>query len=410
MSRSTKRVLLGALGALVLSAGAPALASAAKLYVSPTTGGRGHSCAASGFSQVQAAINAANPGDTVVVCGGPYKEQLTIAKNITLEGKESASVALPAAPLGGTECAVSTSYTLVQICNNASVAIKSVAFHGTFTPCPGTRDFVVFVGGEATLAATKSQFEGPGCSEDGSALQIGRGFTGQVGHASLSKDAIDGYGKNGLTIDGPGSTASVSGITIIGAGSGVIGQNGIQVSRGATATITKAHVSNNTCKENPTCGDTGESQWEEDAAGVLVYRGAATVTKSELKNNDIGIEYVSAGATRPASPELTAKHNTITGGFGSVEISQGRALLEKNTLSGGDYGLVVALDKYATEEGTGEYAPEATSTHDQVGGAKDAVRVEPFSGQAGKLVLAHDQLAGSISNLDEPAFVVEQTP
>ncbi len=410
MSRSMRGVLVGALTALVVAAGVPAAASAAKLFVSSTTGSPGRSCAASGFSQIQTAINAANPGDTVVVCGGPYQEQLTISKNITLLGKESASVTLPAAPAGGTECDAATAYALVQICNGADVAIKSVGLKASFSPCPGSRQFVIFVGGGATLTATKSQLEGPGCSESAVALEVGRGFTGQVGHASLTKDTITGYGKNGVTVDGAGSTANVTGVTITGAGSGLVGQNGIQVSRGATATITRAHVSNNTCAENAGCGDTAENQWEEDGAGVLVYQGAATVGKSELKDNDIGVEYVSAGATLPASPELTLTRNKVTGGFASVEISQGRALLERNKLSEGDYGLVVAFDKFASEEGTGEYAPEATSKGDKIQGAKGAVEVEPFLGLAGKLVLAGDKLSGSVTNLDEPAFVVEQTP
>jgi len=410
MSRSMRCVLAGGVAALVMAAAMPAAAGAAKLFVSATPGGHGRDCAASGFNQVQAAINAANPGDTVVVCGGPYKEQLTISKSLTLQGKESASVALPAAPVAGTDCVASTGYTLVQICDKAAVTVKSVAFKGTFGSCPGSRHFVVFVGGEATLTASKSQFEGPGCSETGGTLQVGRGFTGQVGHATLSRDTISGYGKNGLTIDGAGSTATVNGLTITGAGSGLVGQNGIQVSRGASASITKVHVSNNTCAENAGCGDTAENKWEEDAAGVLVYQGAATVSKSELNGNDIGIEYVSAGAARPASPELTATHNKITGGFASVEISQGRAQLEHNTLSAGAYGLIVAFDKYAVEEGTGEYAPEATSTGDKVQGTTGAVKVEPFLGLAGKLVLAGDKRSGSVTNLDEPAFVVETTP
>ncbi|MCD6222777.1 MAG: hypothetical protein J7K12_03740, partial [Thermoplasmata archaeon] len=47
------------------------------------------------YSTIQAAIDAANDGDTIVVAAGTYEEQLTINKNLTLLGESGAKIVAP---------------------------------------------------------------------------------------------------------------------------------------------------------------------------------------------------------------------------------------------------------------------------------------------------------------------------
>jgi nitrous oxidase accessory protein NosD len=88
--------IAGLLFAPVLVAGATTAQAAAAtadgqsgtLYVnnSLTTAGSGSSCATAGYLTIQAAVDAADPWATVVVCPGTYPEQVVIDEPLTLKG------------------------------------------------------------------------------------------------------------------------------------------------------------------------------------------------------------------------------------------------------------------------------------------------------------------------------------
>ncbi len=98
-ARTRARWRRGALGAgvtaLALYGGgaiaAAAAAPAGTVYVSPTGSATkaGTSCATARFDAIMAAIGAAAPGSTVVVCAGTYHGQVTVIKPIVLEGEHA---------------------------------------------------------------------------------------------------------------------------------------------------------------------------------------------------------------------------------------------------------------------------------------------------------------------------------
>jgi hypothetical protein len=69
------------------------------LYVSPSgkAGRSGHGCDTARYSSVQAAVNAARSGDTVVVCRGTYAEDVIVAKSLTLRGVDATIKGTPTA-------------------------------------------------------------------------------------------------------------------------------------------------------------------------------------------------------------------------------------------------------------------------------------------------------------------------
>ncbi|MCC7361813.1 MAG: hypothetical protein IT317_20185 [Anaerolineales bacterium] len=102
---------LAAAALLLLAAGRPAHAgSATTILVNP--GG-----------SIQAAINGANPNDTVQVNPGTYTESLTLSKTVNLVGTNSATTILQAA-------AGQRVITVTGVAVNASVVISGLTFQG----------------------------------------------------------------------------------------------------------------------------------------------------------------------------------------------------------------------------------------------------------------------------------------
>jgi hypothetical protein len=92
-------------------------ADAATVWVRPNAPGPapGINCNNAGYATIQAAINAANPGDTVNVCPGSYMENITINKaNLTVSSTGGAVVTMIKAAV------VSSVVTLAGV--NATVA------------------------------------------------------------------------------------------------------------------------------------------------------------------------------------------------------------------------------------------------------------------------------------------------
>ena len=64
------------------------------LFVSPSgqTSNSDWSCNSAGYSTIGAAVAAASPGATIVVCGGTYHEQVVISQPLSLEGRNNATI------------------------------------------------------------------------------------------------------------------------------------------------------------------------------------------------------------------------------------------------------------------------------------------------------------------------------
>lgn len=90
--------LAAALGATALVAAAPAAAHGSSrqgaVYVSPTgtPTASDASCSQAAYDSIQAAIEAAPLGGTVVVCPGTYPGMVTVDRRVTLEGRHGATI------------------------------------------------------------------------------------------------------------------------------------------------------------------------------------------------------------------------------------------------------------------------------------------------------------------------------
>ena len=404
--RTPTRALITAFAALSALVVPAAGASAANLWVSnsATVSSPENSCAHPGYNSIQSAIAAAGSG-TVQVCTGTYTEQLTIVKPVKLSaanGAGTARVVLPSNPAvsttacdaaslkglkkleveqGNPESDAQPDENALSICTSGTVSITGLTFEPKW---PGGTCYDslygILVGGGATLKATDVTVDGGGASpingcQGGVAIQIGMAWSSPVepGHATLSQDTVTEYQKNGITVDGHGSTAKITNSTITGAGATPeTAQNGIQVSNGAGATISSSSVSANEC-DNASCGP--DAFTDTQATGILFYGAAAgsKVTSSTLKENDIGFYLVSDSPTQPTSAEATIEKDVLSGDrYEGVALDQGDAFLKEDTISGpGNIGI----DLFQYEGQT--YAPTSSGSHDAISGMSGAgVKVE----------------------------------
>jgi len=213
--------------------------AATTLYVSPFPVGVGMSCTLPTTNSIQTAVTLAAPGDTIVVCDGVYPETVTISKDLRLLGSGNSVIQAPAAPLTD----------LVTVTGAARVVMTQFIVSGPGPGGCGSIQAGIRVRDDATLDLSYTTIRDlrdqpfSGC-QNGEAIRVGmRGDGSGPGHVTLDNVVAVGFQKNGITVNGAGSTANIMNVTVRGAGeTAVIAQNGIQVSRGAAATISTSTI------------------------------------------------------------------------------------------------------------------------------------------------------------------------
>ena len=256
-------------------------------------------------SSIEAAHEGSPGADTVNVCPGTYTEQVSFESDDTGTTIRSlvvwaASIRYPAS--GATNLA--DDKAIVHV--NAATGIRILAFTitgpGPFN-CDSLR-YGVWVenGGFATIQRnhiTEIRDNDPfsldppfsGC-QNGVGIQVGRTLTDgpTSGRATITDNLIDRFQKNGMTIDNVGSSALVERNRVQGIGpTDVIAQNGIQVSRGAVATVTENRVQDHTYTLAPAFS----------SSGILLFEAGTGVRVSlnrVVRSDDNIVAFTTSGA------------------------------------------------------------------------------------------------------------------
>jgi hypothetical protein len=387
------RSFIGACAVLCGLAIPAAAANAASLYVSSSSpvvlGGK--SCTQPNYATIQGAIDALKSisGATINVCPGTYAEQLTIGTPLKLAvagTPGSAKVVLPASPTNtNTPCdnaaaaaGFSPDQDEISICKAGTVSITGLKVEAKWTGenC-AVGMYGIRVAGGATLKATNVTVAGAGAvpingCQSGVGIQAGttRTTPAESGGLKLKGVTVSEYQKNGITIAGEGSTATIGTTTVVGAGETTqIAQNGIQVSEGGKAKITASKISGNEC-DSPACGPEGFSQTQ--STGLLLLGSPATsVTSSTIAGNDVGALYASESPTQPTSPEAKLSKDTFSGNrYEGIALDQGEAALKTDTISGPSE---VGIEIYQYETQT--LASQSSASNTKIEGVETGVRV-----------------------------------
>jgi parallel beta-helix repeat protein len=327
------------------------------------------------FATIQAAVNAASPGDTILVKPGTYHEQVTIPAGkdgITLQASGSSkgdhddqgdnndqgdndghgdngktvNIA-PPATLTGTQA-------LVWVDGARNVTIDGFTIAGPSSSL--NYGIEVDAGGSALITdnhITNIRHAPLDGVQTGVGILIGSGpgetFSG--GSAVISGNLIDRYQKGGIVVLDPHSVVAVLDNTIVGSGpTGVISQNGIQVSDGASAVVTGNSVSGNVY--------TGT---DDQGTGILLISpGTVSVVSNRVFNNQVGIEV--DGTTGSTLLRNQVTHNTGDG----VHVTAGSS---GNVIALNDLRGNAGFDAFDDTTGSGTAGTANTWTGNRIGKA-----------------------------------------
>jgi Ca2+-binding RTX toxin-like protein len=300
------------------------------------------------YTTIQAAVIAAQEGDTILISSGTYAEQVLVSgKNVTLVGHgDDTVIKAPAGTIAYQAVGAGNRASLITVTNASDVTLQNVKIDGEGRGnelAAGASDFhgIAFInaGGsveDVTLTGIRMPLDGNGHV---SGVQQGRpiyanNVDGTARTLTVSDNTVSDFQKNGVDLRGTNLTVTVTGNEITGEGATPTNaQNGIVIF-GPTG-----EVSGNTVSEVGYVLTGSNSP--ASSSGILNY------TSSNVTIDDNTLNGPTETVTEPN--ELSAA------GVSSFGDSNG-ASVTNNTISGFTYGILSDSDGAAPNHSGNTFA------------------------------------------------------
>ena len=305
---------------------------------------------------IQSAIAATPAGGTVNICPGTYTEQISVSKHLTLTGvADGGGDVVIAPPAGGV---VANSMDLydgspvaaqIVISGGSIVNLNNLIIDGSNNQINGCAPNLIGIyyqnssgsvkhvvaRNQALIAALN------GC-QSGEGIFVESGYTVPgTADVTITASSVHSYQKNGITVDGAGTTFVISGNYVVGAGptSGAA-ENGIQVSDGATGSVLNNKVIDD-IYTGPIYG----------AGGILVYdSGSITIQGNTVSDTQLGITVYSDGLLNADQNMIVSNTVSATHLFDAIDVCSNDNVVKSNTVFQAD-GAGVHIDSTCTEGG-----------------------------------------------------------
>ena len=249
-------------------------------------------CPTAAYTSIQAAVNAAQSGNVIRVCAGTYQEQVVIDKSLTLEA-DNGVIVIPSDVVANSAGSSGSPIAAIILVRNAeNVDLDGFIVDGSangLSGCGPTFIGILYQDASGTIehnAVRRVRLapDLPGC-QSGNAIDVESSSGGQSS-VTIADNSVDGYQKNGITANEPGTTVQVTenAVTGIGPTTGAA-QNGVQIGFGA-----KGDVTNNSVADNVYSPCESAANCPSNAAGILIFQSdGVRVERNTLGSNQVGI-------------------------------------------------------------------------------------------------------------------------
>jgi Right handed beta helix region len=326
-------------------------------------------CPTATFTMIQAAVNAAKPGDIIRICAGTYDEQVIISTELLLQADNGVVVKPVAVSANATGPTGDSIAAIILAQNSLNVQLEGFIVDGSangIMDCSPRLIGILYQDASGIVSHNEIRHMRlvsslDGC-QSGNAIEV---ESSGSGHASvtITNNTVDTYQKNGITANESGTQVSINENTVTGVGPTVgAAQNGIQIGFGAQGTITSNSIADNIyapCMSTSVC--------PANAAGILIYQSDGIhMEHNVLGANQVGI-FVAANDAVVGSSTIfhsvaldgialvgngnTASGNDVSNSDDAAVFIQGNT----NTVSGNVFtGATVGILKISGSTGTVE--------------------------------------------------------
>jgi parallel beta-helix repeat protein len=323
-------------------------------------------CPNAAFSSIQAAVDAASPGDEIHVCKGVYVEQVSIHKSLEITADNGATL-MPSAMQANAKSLFDAApiATALLVADTTGVSISGLTVDGANNGISGCAPDLIgisFLNASGTLdhVAVKNFKLAPSFG----ACQSGTGIFAQSGNGGVSSVEIDhstvhDFQKNGITVDEKGTTAVIHRSVVTGSGpTDGAAQNGVQIGFGAGGSILNNTVTNNVwapCTAMATCTTVATNILVTQSDGVEISGNTAGISQvnifvdgsdSAIHHNQTFADLVFDGIRVEGDGSLVRNNRVRSGAEAGIFLSGNNNSILDNTIQ--DAGVGVLKDTGST--------------------------------------------------------------